>query len=335
MWDRLPGTAAQWRAAGFADCACYPGRTTPYYAGLVRSASPEDPVALQVVPLAIEKDDVGLKDPLGEHQRELLPGLVHVYQDRVLVMPTDRCAVNCRHCNRRWIRRPAENRRVPGMLSAWSEYVSTHSEIREVLITGGDPLTLPDQLLGQVLSAFSALPQIGVIRIGTRIPAVLPERITAALCDVLRAHHPVYLHTQFNCPEECTLEAAKALRKLADSGVNLGNQMVLLAGVNDSVSRIAQVNRWLVEQRCRPYYLFLPEPVRGTAHFWVAPRRALEIGTGLAAVCSGIMMPKVVVDTPDGGGKIPLTEATLVERNGQAGIVDLRGRWYPIAGCPT
>ncbi len=323
---QLPGPPEEWVANGFLLDASYPLRTTDYYASLIRSPSPHDSVARQAVPRVEEGDLQGVEDPLGEGGKEPVPGLLHVYPDRALLLATDGCAVNCRHCNRRWRRGSACFAADESAVAGWLDYLHSCPEVREVLVTGGDPLTLSHPVLENLLAKLSELPHKPLIRIGSRVPAVWPERVSMRLSKLLRHRSPIYLHTQFNCPEECTPQAGEALCRLADAGVNLGNQMVLLKGVNDSVDSIATVNRWLVQHRCRPYYLFLPERVRGTAHFRVDPRRAAAMGRLLRQQLSGISMPLLVADTPDGGGKVPLHPEALVERAGRIGIRDLRGR---------
>ncbi len=327
----LPGTAAEWDAAGYTADSAYQLRMTDYYASLIKEPSAQDPVARQGVPRGEELSTAGEQDALGEGGHEPVPGLLHVYSERVLLLATDHCAVNCRHCNRRWRRCGRRLAAQDSTVAGWLDYLHGRTEVQEVLITGGDPLTLPHAVLEDLVSRVAALPSRPVIRIGSRIPAVWPERVTSRLLRSLRGAGPLYLHTQFNCPAECTPEAAQALGRLADAGINLGNQMVLLAGVNDDVAAIAQVNRWLVRQRCRPYYLFLPERVQGTAHFQVDPWRAVAIAEALRLQLSGIAMPTVVVDTPNGGGKVPLHRGALVARDGRVGIRDLLGRlvWLP------
>jgi len=309
----------------------YPLKVTPYYAGLMRDRSADDPIARQVVPSKLEENAGGAEDPLGESRSSPLPGMIHAYEDRVLVMPTALCLVNCRHCNRRWTRNllsPSGNRL--DMLAEWVGYVEANPLVREVLVTGGDPLALDDDEVEEVLSAFRRLEQVEVIRIGTRVPVVMPARVTARLSAMLKAYPPLFLHTQFNCSAECTPEASKALGRLVDAGAVLGNQMVLLAGINDSADEIAAVNRWLVRHRCRPYYLFLAEQVKGTAHFQVPLSRALEIADELHRTSSGLAIPRIVVDTPGRGGKVPLSRDRIETRNRAAGIIDLQGRWVEL-----
>jgi lysine 2,3-aminomutase len=324
--NKLPGVPEEWAANGYLSDPSYPMRTTDYYASLIQSPSPHDPVARQCVPREEEGDSQGEKDPLGERDKEAVPGLLHVYPDRALLLATDTCAVNCRHCNRRWNRGAQCWALDEVAVAGWLEYLECCEEIREVLITGGDPLTLPHAALESLLRKISELKSDPIIRIASRIPAVWPGLVTAPLLKSLRGTAPLYLHTQFNCPAECTPQAGEALRRLADAGVNLGNQMVLLKGVNDNVEAIATVNRWLVRQRCRPYYLFLPEKVQGTAHFQVDAIRAVAIGQALRKQLSGIAMPTLVADTPNGGGKVPLYPEALIQRDGRVAVKDLMGR---------
>lgn len=305
----------------------YPSKVTPYFASLVRDPAGSDPIALQFTPRPEEDSDTsGAQDPLNELAASPVPGLVHAYPDRALVMPTADCFVNCRHCNRRWKRLTTDAATAPDLSSHWCAYLRSHPEIDEVLVTGGDPLTLPDGPLADLLAALrAALPDV-LLRLGTRAPAVLPSRITPALADMLRSFHPLYVNTQLNCLQECTPQAAEALERLADAGIAVGNQMVLLNGINDSFDTVAAVNRWLIRHRCRPYYLFLPEPVRGTRHFRVPPSLALDIARRLRASSSGLSTPLVVVDTPDAGGKIPIDSDRCRLDRGSLFVTDLRGR---------
>jgi len=287
--------------------------------------SPGDPVGRQILICTDEESAAGARDPLREDSFSPVPGLIHAYQDRVVLMPTGECAVNCRHCNRRWKRIDAP-KLTPELLGEWVAYLKETDGIEELLISGGDPLMLPDDELNGLLSELRRAKPDVVIRIGSRMPVVSPNRVNDTLCAVLATYQPVYLHTQFNCPAECTPRAGDALTRLADAGVNLGNQMVLLKGVNDDARTIARVNRWLVRHRCRPYYLFLTERVQGTAHFWVSVKDALAIATELRRTLSGIAMPSVVVDTPDAGGKVSLTADNVTFAKGGARVTDLQGR---------
>lgn len=320
----LRGNERDWLAAGFCADSTFPVRITPYYASLIQRADPNDPVALQAVARTEEANPAGHPDPLGEDAHTPVPGLVHVYEDRVLVMPTSACAVHCRHCNRRWRRDIAGPAPWQEMLPAWCDYLCGR-DVAEVLVTGGDPLMLPVEAVAEILVRLREVLPGAVLRIGSRLPVVDPQRITPGLCAALSKFHPLYLHTQLNCFAECTPQAGHALTLLADAGIALGNQMVLLKGVNDSCQEILRVNRWLVNHRCRPYYLFLTERVRGTRHLWVSVARGLEIATQLQRGASGLLQPHVVVDTPDGGGKVPLTRDRIRLHENRAIITDLKG----------
>ncbi len=303
-----------WNRAGYCLQNRYAVKLTSYYAGLMGSSVGRDPIALQSVPRLEESTSPGETDPLLELEYMPVDGLIHVYTNRALLLVTERCFVNCRHCNRRWKRRvDGEVQDWKGALDRWADYIGSHPEIDDVLVTGGDPLTLGNGKLFELLARLRSISHVGVVRVGSRAPVVMPARIDDELVAGLKENHPIFLHTQFNHPRECTMEAGVALERLADAGVNLGNQMVLLAGVNDSVDAIAEVNRWLVRHRCRPYYLFVPEDVRGTGHFKVSLQRARELEDSLRQLLSGIAMPSVVVDMPDGGGKVPVWRADLSE----------------------
>lgn len=304
---------------------CHPKKVTQYYEGLIQGDPRVDPVGIQAIPSPLENEGGGEVDPLMEGAGLAAPGLLHVYRDRVLLLASGSCAVNCRHCNRRWTKSSIPNC-TPEVIRGWVSYLTAHHEVEEVLVTGGDPLTLPTEAVEEVLAAVRSVPHIGVIRIGSRLPVVDPERVSERLAGLLARFHPVYLNTQFNCPAECTPEAADALDRLAGAGIVLGNQMVLLAGVNDAAQVIALVNRWLVRHRCRPYYLFLAEPVRGTMHLRVGVERAVEIAGELRRLVSGLAMPRVVVDTPCGGGKIPLEPSRLERRDDGWYVQDNNGR---------
>lgn len=286
----------------------YPEKYTEYYRSLVKQWACHDPIARQIARSGEEEDERGSADPLNEAGFTPVPGLVHAYADRVLVMPTGQCLVNCRHCNRRHSRLSI-HAVTPQRLEVWLDYLQRHPEVREVIVTGGDPLTLPLDTLATVLDALRSVASVELLRLGTRAPVVAPYLITTGLCSLLRPPasglQPAFLLTQFNCPEECTEQAGEALVRLADAGIVTGNQMVLLRGVNDNVERIVAVNRWLLRHRCRPYYLFVSEQVRGTRHLQVPVEEARGIALALQGY-SGLVQPRVVVDTPNAGGKVPL-----------------------------
>lgn len=329
----LPGALSEWQESGYRMADLYPMRLTAHCSRLIRHPFEQDAIARQFVPRVEEDRGPGSEDPLEEGAARSAPGLVHQYTNRVLLMPTGQCAVNCRHCNRRWSRlqQPAFS---DTMLSGWVDYLKRTPDVTDVLITGGDPLTLPDAALQAILEGISSVPHIRWVRIGTRLPSVLPERITPALAELLRKHKPLYLQVQFNALAECSPESAQALATLLDAGISVQNQMVLLQGVNDTIESISSLCHWLVEQQVRPYYLFVPERVKGTSHFWVSLKRAADLAARLRRMLSGLAMPLVVVDTPHGGGKVPLYNSQLRDAPGGVWVTDLWGRqvFFPEVG---
>lgn len=292
---------------------------TPYYASLIRELSPADPIARMCVAAAVENDGGGLPaDPFDELGHAVAPGLVRRYRDRAALWATAECAVRCRHCTRR--NELGGGRRGGADLRAAVAWLRRHPEVREVLVTGGDPLTLSDRRLGEWLCALRKVPSVEILRLGTRVPVVLPMRVTPALCRLLRRYHPVWLNTHFNHPAELTPAARAACERLVDAGVPVGNQTVLLRGVNDSVATLAALFRELTRWRVRPYYLLQCDPVRGAGHFRVPLRRALAIAAGLRARLSGLAVPTLVVDVPGSRSKIALSP-DRVERWMRGGAV--------------
>ena len=291
---------------------------TPYYASLADRGNPACPIRLQSIPQAGElvAYPFELADPLAEESHMPVPCITHRYPDRILFYVTHNCPVYCRHCTRK--RKVAD----PGSASSRDEiaegldWIAAHPEVRDVLVSGGDPLTLSDERLGEILLRLRAIPHVEVIRLGTRNPVTLPQRITPELCAVLRAVRPLYLHTHFNHPRECTPEAAEALRMLADAGCNLGNQMVLLRGINDRAETVLELNRWLLRQSCRPYYIFQADMALGITHLRTPLSKGLEIIKYLRGRISGMGVPQFAIDLPGGGGKITLSPDYLVSREG-------------------
>jgi lysine 2,3-aminomutase len=252
-------------------------------------------------------DVTGLsEDPLEEHRDMPVPGLVHRYRDRALLIATTMCSMYCRHCTRKRIAGTRENSISAGRLRQVVEYLNSHPEICDVIVSGGDPLTMSDSAIESVLAALRSVPTVQVIRIGTRVPVVLPMRITDELVNMLRKYHPLWINTHFNHPKELTEEAQQACAKLADAGIPLGNQTVLLKGVNDQPQVIEQLCRGLVRTRVRPYYLYQCDLVRGVEHFRTSVRKGIEIMEYMRGRVSGIAIPTFVVDAPHGGGKIPV-----------------------------
>jgi lysine 2,3-aminomutase len=283
----------------------YPMRITPHYLGLIREAG--DPIWRQCVPDILElRDACACEDPLNEENLSPVPGLVHRYPDRVLFLVSGACAVYCRFCTRK--RKvgcggmAAEERdRAAGL-----DYIAGRPEIRDVILSGGDPLLLADDALEEILMRLKAIPHVEMVRIGSRVPVTLPERVTDDLCALLRRHHPVYLNTHFNHPRELTPAAAQACTRLADAGIPLGNQTVLLRGVNDDPGTMTTLVRGLLKIRVRPYYLHQMDLARGTAHFRTRVETGIGIMRALRGPVSGMAVPSYVIDTPGGRGKVPI-----------------------------
>jgi lysine 2,3-aminomutase len=280
---------------------------TPYYLSLIDPKHPFCPVRMQVIPTQdeLEQHDGEYRDPLGEDELSPRTGLVHRYPDRVLLLALDRCAIYCRHCNRRRLvggEEPIARDDIGRAL----EYIRAHEEIHDVLISGGDPLTMSTDKLEWILSELRAIPHIDFIRIGTRVPVCLPMRVTDELCAMLRRFHPLYINTHFNHPKELTPEARLACEKLADAGIPLGNQTVLLRRVNSTAKTLEALFRGLLRMRVKPYYLFQGDPVFGTDHLRTPVAAGIEIIDQLRGFITGMAVPHLVMDAPGGGGKIPI-----------------------------
>jgi lysine 2,3-aminomutase len=283
--------------------AIYPIRITQHYLSLIER--PGDPIWLQCVPDLLELRDLQNPDPLDEERLSPVPGLIHRYPDRVVWLISGDCAVYCRFCMRK--RRLACGAAKPtASVEEVATYLESRPEIRDVLISGGDPLLLSDDFLDFVLARLRKVPHLDIIRIGTRVPVTLPERITPRLCRILKKHHPLYVNTHFNHPREVTAASAAACGRLADAGIPLGNQTVLLRGVNDTPTVMDELVRSLLKIRVRPYYLHQMDLVRGTGHFRTTVAAGLEILESLRGKVSGMAIPEYVIDAPGGKGKIPL-----------------------------
>lgn len=312
LQQRFPGLRS--KMAGIAEeAAHFAMAIPPYYAALIQRADARDPIFRLAVPQAVELCDPPhlAADPLGEEKHTPLPGLIRRYGDRALVLATNTCAMYCRHCDRKRLTGARETALPPMALERIASYLRIHPEIHDVIISGGDPLTLSELALERLLTAIRSVPSVEIIRIGTRMPVTLPQRITPALVKLLRRFQPLWINTQFNHPRELTSEACAALARLADAGFPLGNQSVLLRGVNDSAKILEELLRGLVRHRVRPYYLFQCELVRGVEHFRVPVRRGLKIMAQLRRRLSSLAIPTYVLDTPT-AGKIPLSAATIV-----------------------
>jgi lysine 2,3-aminomutase len=313
--------------------ANFPMRINPYFLRLLDG--PGDPLWRQVVPDRRELDPGPcLDDPLGEEELSPVPNLVHKYPDRVLFLVASSCAVYCRFCTRKRKVGTERLRVTAETLNAGFAYIESHPEIREVLLSGGDPLLLPDDQLGAILARLRRIPTVEVIRIGTRVPSALPMRVTPRLVATLRRFHPLYINTHFNHPRELTAEAGLACRRLADAGIPLGCQTVLLKGINDDLETMRQLLRGLLRLRVKPYYLFQADLTRGTNHFRTTTSTGIALMRGLYGHVSGMAVPTLALDAPEGKGKIPLTPQYLVETGGELVFENYRGEIcsYPEAG---
>ncbi len=298
--------------------ALLPFAITPYYLSLLDRDHPDQPLRRTVIPARAERLRTAgeADDPLGEDGHSPVPGVIHRYPDRVLFLVHDFCATFCRYCTRSRVVGQGELRPDRQRLEAAIAYIARTPSIRDVLLSGGDPLTLADETLDWLLGALRRIPHVQILRIGTKVPAVLPQRITPALVRRLRRHHPLFLSLHFTHPDECTPETARACRRLADAGIPLGSQTVLLRGVNDTVPVMRDLMHRLLMMRVRPYYLYQCDPISGSAHFRTPVSRGLEIIRGLRGWTSGYAVPTYVIDAPGGGGKIPLQPDSVVGRDG-------------------
>ncbi|MFV8754234.1 KamA family radical SAM protein [Nannocystaceae bacterium ST9] len=314
----------------------FPFAITPYYASLMQG--PECPIRKQAIPVVDEGWTIAsdMRDPLAEDQHSPVELISHRYPDRALLYVSHNCAVYCRHCTR--ARKVGDVASAPdrAALQDAYAYLRRTPAIRDVLISGGDPLSLADAKLIEIVRELRAIASVEVVRLCTRNPVTLPQRITAELLAGLREHHPIWVSTHFNHPRECTVEAGRALARLADAGFAIGNQMVLLRGINDDADTVEQLNRWLVRHRCRPYYMFQCDPVAGTAHLRTPIERGLEILDALRGRLSGLAIPQFAIDLPGGGGKITLSPDRLVRREGARWVFrDGRGREFVYVDPPS
>jgi len=305
-------------------------RINPYYLSLIRY--PGDPIWLQCIPDAKElmRDDLP-EDPLAEDSHSPVPSIVHRYPDRVLFLTTSQCSMYCRFCTRK--RKVGDSKKINMKhLQDGIDYIASHPEVRDVILSGGDPLMLTDFLLERLLKGLRDIPHVEIIRIGTKMPCVLPQRITAKLVKMLKKYHPIYINTHFNHPWECTPEAKRACGMLADAGIPLGNQTVLMKGVNEDANVMLELMRKLLSMRVRPYYLYQADITKGTDHFRTPVSKGLEIMDKLRGTTSGLAIPYYVIDAPGGGGKIPLLPQYVVGRAGKNII--LRNYKYEICVYP-
>ena len=295
----------------------YPIRINSYFLSLIKG--PDDPLWKQVVPTLEELDDyidgdTLVADPLNEEVDMPVPELVHRYPDRVLLMINNQCPIVCRFCTRK--------RKIgfPGVVTRETlrqgiEYIRSHPEIRDVIMSGGDPLLVPDKELDRILGELRSIPHLEIIRIGTRVPGTLPARITENLCSILKKYHPLYFNMHFNHPAEITPEVEKACAMLADIGIPLGSQTVLLKGVNDDSQVMKELMLKLLKNRVKPYYIYQADMTEGTDHFRTSVQKGLDIIKDLMGHTSGMAVPYFVIDAPGGGGKVRLLPNSVVEHN--------------------
>lgn len=285
---------------------------TPYYASLMDPAHGSCPIRLQAIPHPAEADirPEELRDPLGEDTHNPAPSVIHKYPDRVLFLVVDRCGIYCRHCNRRRLV-GGDEPPTTAELEAGLEYIARTRRIRDVLLSGGDPLLLSTRRLGYLLGRLRAIPHVETIRIGTRLPVVCPMRIDAEMVAMLRQHHPLFINTHFNHIKELTPEARAGCERLVDGGIPVGNQTVLLRGINSSVPSLRALMRGLLRSRIRPYYLFQGDTVIGTDHLRTPVETAMELYQGLRGWMNSMAVPMLVLDSPGGGGKVPLVPSYL------------------------
>ena len=295
----------------------YPIRINSYFLSLIKG--PDDPLWKQVVPTLEELDDyidgdTLVADPLNEEVDMPVPELVHRYPDRVLLMINNQCPIVCRFCTRK--------RKIgfPGVVTRETlrqgiEYIRNHPEIRDVIMSGGDPLLIPDKELDRILGELRSIPHLEIIRIGTRVPGTLPARITENLCSILKKYHPLYFNMHFNHPAEITPEVEKACAMLADIGIPLGSQTVLLKGVNDDSQVMKELMLKLLKNRVKPYYIYQADMTEGTDHFRTSVQKGLDIIKDLMGHTSGMAVPYFVIDAPGGGGKVRLLPNSVVEHN--------------------
>ncbi|MEE4311845.1 MAG: KamA family radical SAM protein [candidate division KSB1 bacterium] len=279
-------------------------KITPYYANLIKEKG--DPLYRQMVPDIAELDTThGKLDPLAEDKDSPVPGIVHRYPDRALFLVSAECASYCRFCTRK--RKVGNHDKIRASdIDTGIEYIRNHHEIRDIIISGGDPLMLSDERLESILKKLRGIPHIEILRIGSRVPCVLPQRVTPDLVDMLKKYHPLFMNVHFNHPDEITDESSRALNLLSDAGIPLGNQSVLLKGVNDDPETMKRLMQKLLKARVRPYYIYQADIVLGTEHFRTRVEKGLEIIKAIRGWTSGLAVPQFVIDAPGGGGKIPL-----------------------------
>ncbi len=293
--------------------AKYRWATTPYYLSLMDYEDMTYPINMMALPSSAENDSSGELDPMSEEYTNPAPCITRRYPNRLIINVTSSCAMFCRHCQRR--RRIGESDRIESEenIAQAIEYIKNSREIRDVLITGGDPLMLPDEMLENIIRQVRAIEHVEIVRIGTRLPVTMPQRITPELVDMLSKYHPLFINVQFNHPGELTKEAVTACERIVNAGIPMGNQMVFLKGINNDKYVVQLLNEGLLKARVRPYYIFHPKQVKGTKHFEITVEEGLKIMKYLRGHTSGLAIPQYILNAPNGLGKIPLLPRYIEE----------------------
>ncbi len=317
---------------------------SPYFAMLMDPDDPHDPIRMQAVPTVkeLEFSESDMEDPLFEDIDSPVHGLTHRYPDRVLFLITDMCANYCRHCTRRRLAGQEDHARDKASIDAAIKYIKEHEEVRDVLLSGGDPLLVSDAFLEDIIKRLKAIDHVEIVRLGSRTPCTLPMRITPELCKMLAKYHPIWLNTHFNHPKEITPESKAAVERLADHGIPVGNQTVLMKGVNDCPTIMKKLVQELVKIRCRPYYFYQCDLSKGIEHFRTSVEKGLEIAEALRGHTSGFSVPTFILDAPGGGGKIPLAPQYLISmsdkrvvlRNYEGGVFSYPQPKDRVSVCP-
>ena len=339
--ERIIRLSSDERRAMICEGKSLPVAVTPYYASLLDENDPQQALRRAVVPVMCEYlcSSGEAQDPLGEDKDSPVPGIIHRYPDRALFLVTGFCSTYCRYCTRS--RMVGNSHRQTFNEAQWNKaiaYIEATPSVRDVLVSGGDPLTLSDEKLDYLLSRLRQIPHVEIIRIGTKAPVVLPHRITFALTRMLKRHHPLWISIHFTHPDELTAEVREACTRLADAGIPLGSETVLLSGINDRVDTMTRLVQGLLRVRVRPYYLYQCDPILGSAHFRTPVEKGLEIIRGLRGHTTGYAVPNYVIDAPGGGGKIPLLPESVVGREGNDLLIkNYAGHIYRYpdpGGCP-
>jgi lysine 2,3-aminomutase len=296
---------------------------TPHFFNLIDRDDPDCPIRRQVIPRIEEtwEADYEMADPCGEDSHMPIPGLVHRYPDRVLFLVTDRCAAYCRYCTRSRVVSGAGEQDLETDFEGVFRYLEQHTEVRDVLLSGGDPLLFSDAKLEKILSRLRSIEHIEFVRIGSRVPIFLPQRITPGLCDMLKKYHPLFISVHANHPRELTTEVRAGLERLADAGIPLGNQSVLLKDVNDDVEIMRALVHKLLMSRVRPYYLYQMDLIKGSRHLRASIKKGIEIIEGLRGHTTGYAIPQFVIDAPGGGGKIPVNPEYVLQSNADRTVI--------------